>query len=111
MPSAYEVASRENVPAIRAHIAKQLVKRYGMREVEVAHILGVAQAAVSKYISGKYSAEVKEAEAKIDTEMVGRYLPRIAEGRGEFVVACICRGCQMISPFNCAFCRANEVEV
>ena len=44
MPSKYEIAAEETVPFARSMIARALVRKYKMKEVEVAERLGVAQA-------------------------------------------------------------------
>jgi predicted transcriptional regulator len=54
----YERAMRETIPAVRIAIAKALRESYGMKEIEIANQLGIAQAAVSKYLGGRYSKGV-----------------------------------------------------
>jgi len=44
-----EVAVKSLVPSIRSAIAKELTETYGLKQKEVAHLLGVTQTAVSKY--------------------------------------------------------------
>jgi predicted transcriptional regulator len=44
-----EIAVKSAVPAIRALLAKELIVTYGMRQKEVADLLGITQTAVSKY--------------------------------------------------------------
>jgi predicted transcriptional regulator len=53
------------LPAIRINIAEQLEHRYGMRQREIAARLGIAQVAVSKYLSGNYSKALKELTEKV----------------------------------------------
>jgi predicted transcriptional regulator len=48
------------IPAVRAAVARSLVKDHGMSEVDVADGFGIAQAAVSKYLNGKYSEKTKK---------------------------------------------------
>ncbi|MCS6767444.1 MAG: helix-turn-helix domain-containing protein [Candidatus Nitrosocaldus sp.] len=47
-----EIESRSLIPAIRAIISRRLVNEYGMKEEDVARLLGITQAAVSNYIRG-----------------------------------------------------------
>jgi len=51
MPMPCEIAVKSVIPAIRAHIAKELVQTYRMKQTDVADVLGITQTAVSKYIS------------------------------------------------------------
>lgn len=54
------------IPAARAAIAKALDKKYAMSQQQIAKSLGVAQAAVSKYLSGRYSKRIKAVEKLIE---------------------------------------------
>ena len=44
-----EVAVKSVIPAIRSAIARELTQSYGLKQKEVAKLLGVTQTAVSKY--------------------------------------------------------------
>jgi predicted transcriptional regulator len=44
-----EVAVKSVVPSIRSAIAQELTETYGLKQKEVANLLGVTQTAVSKY--------------------------------------------------------------
>jgi len=44
-----EVVVKSLVPSIRSAIAKELTETYGLKQKEVANLLGVTQTAVSKY--------------------------------------------------------------
>ena len=46
-----EVAVKSVIPAIRSAIARDLTESYGLKQTEVAELLGVTQTAVSKYTS------------------------------------------------------------
>ncbi len=48
-----EIAVKYVWPAFRNLVAKRLVTEYKLSQVEVAKLLGVTQAAVSYYLSGK----------------------------------------------------------
>ncbi|MEM0504798.1 MAG: helix-turn-helix domain-containing protein [Sulfolobales archaeon] len=45
-----EVASQRLLPIIKACIAKELVEKYGLTQVEAAKKLGTTQAAISQYL-------------------------------------------------------------
>ena len=55
-----EVIVKRYLPGLRAWIAKSLVTDYHMTQMEVAAKLGITQAAVSKYLSGKYDDKLKD---------------------------------------------------
>ncbi|MCL5430135.1 MAG: helix-turn-helix domain-containing protein [Candidatus Marsarchaeota archaeon] len=47
------------IPATRASITKRLVLEYEMSQESIAKALGIEQAAVSKYVNGRYSPKIK----------------------------------------------------
>lgn len=53
------------LPAVRVSIAEQLSSKYKMKQKDIAAKIGIAQVAVSKYLSGGYSRKVGRAVGKI----------------------------------------------
>ena len=49
MPIPCELAVKSIVPAVRALVAKELSQGYGMKQNDIARLLGVTQSAVSQY--------------------------------------------------------------
>lgn len=47
-----EIESKLLIPAVRAILSKELVMEKGLKEEEVARLLGITQAAVSNYLRG-----------------------------------------------------------
>jgi predicted transcriptional regulator len=47
-----EIEAKSLIPAIRAILAKKLIKEYSLKEEDVARVLGITQAAVSNYVRG-----------------------------------------------------------
>ena len=47
-----EIESKLLIPAVRAILSKELVIEKGLKEEEVARLLGITQAAVSNYLRG-----------------------------------------------------------
>ena len=111
MASTYETATNEIVPAIRSYIAKELTEKHKLSEERAAALLGVAQAAVSKYVNERYSDKVKQIEAGLNKELIDKYVAKIAQGQREYVNACICRLCHSVNKFDCAFSSADSVKV
>ena len=64
------------IPTARAAIAKALDRKYEMSQQQIARNLGVAQAAISKYLSGRYSGKIKKVERVIESR---RYEAPIAK--------------------------------
>jgi len=44
-----EVAVKSVIPALRAYISKELTQSYGLKQTDIAKLLGITQTAVSKY--------------------------------------------------------------
>ena len=81
------------VPAIRRELAKGLIKK-GLKQKEVAGILGVTEAAVSQYMKSKRADSVRFSEDVL--EEIGRSVERIAAHKGNVVeeivrIAKLCR--------------------
>ncbi len=107
MTNGYIRATKLIVPAARSTIARELKYRYKMTEQEIASQLDVAQAAVSKYLSGRYSNEIKEIEQDIDKEWIAEKVSMIAKGKKEYAGAAICTICKKENSFDCKFSKAD----
>ncbi len=103
MANGYQRASKEIVPAARLLIAKQLKEKYNMSETNIAAVMGVAQAAVSKYLNGKYSKTVERVSRELDAGCMDRYLSYIAKGDQKVLKSCICSLCHSVNSFGCKF--------
>ncbi len=103
----YEEAANEIIPAIRSKLANLLIERYSLNEEKVAELLGVAQAAVSKYKSGKYSDKIKALERKLNNELAERYAKLIAESGKEKASEAVCALCQSYFSFKCGLRAIN----
>lgn len=96
-----EITIKYFIPAIRAKIAKILANEYNLKQTKIALKLGVTQAAVSKYLSGKYSEEIKRLEKekvikKISFELASKLAKDKNISYGEF-----CRYCKAIGRVKC----------
>ena len=101
----YEKVANEVVPAIRIKLANILIDKYSMQEKKVAEILGVAQAAVSKYRSGKYSEKIKRLEKEIDNELVEKYAKVLFDSGKEKASEAVCTICQAYTSFRCGLAQ------
>jgi predicted transcriptional regulator len=100
------------VPAVKALMAKELVEKHGLKQDEVAEILGISQSAVSKYtrkIRG-YVIELDEIEGvqPIVAKMIGLVKDGTYE-RAEFL-RFFCQACMTIrkTSIMCRFCRKTN---
>lgn len=110
-----EVAVKSVVPAIKALMAIQLVEKHGLRQDEVAQILGVSQSAVSKYTSKTRGYIVKlddiqDVQPLID-KMVVLLLTGAYERQG--FLAFFCNTCVTARKRNamCQFCKKADPKI
>lgn len=110
-----EVAVKSVVPAIKALVAIQLVEKHGLRQDEVAQILGVSQSAVSKYTSKTRGYIVKiddiqDVQPLID-KMVVLLLAGAYERQG--FLAFFCNTCSAVRKRNamCQFCQKADSKI
>jgi predicted transcriptional regulator len=110
-----EVAVKSVVPAVRALMTKELVEKYGLKQDQVAEILGISQSAVSKY-----TRQVRGYVIKIDN--IDEVQPLIDEMIGMLVggscqrmelLRFFCRTCMAIrkTGLMCQFCQKTESRV
>ncbi|MCW1301488.1 MAG: helix-turn-helix domain-containing protein [Candidatus Nanoarchaeia archaeon] len=101
MPIPCQITIKYFIPAIRARVAKILVKEYNMTQMEIASLLGISQAAVSKYLSGKYGNVVKQLEREniiqhVATSLVRRLIHRRRGNVFDEELCKCCRGCKVL---------------
>jgi hypothetical protein len=110
-----EVAVKSVVPAVKALMTKELVEKYGLKQDQVAEILGISQSAVSKY-----TRQVRGYVIKIDN--IDEVQPLIDEMIGMLVggscqrmelLRFFCRTCMAIrkTGLMCQFCQKTESRV
>ena len=108
MANGYTRASEEVIPAARVVIARALKEKYGMSESRIAQTLGVAQAAVSKYLNKKCSVSVERLCNSISSSDLSPYLADISKGDKARLKACICSLCGTLNKFDCKFSALNK---
>lgn len=62
----YELATRYAIPALRAIVAKRLIKQYGKTQMQVAKLLGITQSAVSNYVREK-RGDCRDLQLRLET--------------------------------------------
>lgn len=83
-----EKAIKFTLPAVRIAVASALVREHKFRQAEAARVLGVAQAEVSKYLNGRYSARVRRLRIGVERSGIHKHIVRLAlSGRGAAVIS------------------------
>jgi len=107
-----EVVVKAVSPAIRALLAKTLLEKHGMKETQVAEILGVTQSAVSKYFQNARGTSIPlENITEIRTitdQMVALLLSEPT--RQTEIMKLFCQACSLIRDkgLMCPLCQLNQ---
>jgi predicted transcriptional regulator len=110
-----EVAVKSVVPAVKAMIAQQLVNEHGMKQEQVAEILGISQSAVSKY-SRKVRGHVIEVDKVQEARpLIASMVIMLVNGqhqRPEFL-RLFCETCGTIRKTGivCQFCKKSDLKI
>jgi hypothetical protein len=103
------------LPAVKALMANELVKKHGMKQDQVAEILGISQSAVSKYtrkVRGNVIKidDIREVEPLID-KMIGLLVDGHYE-RNAFLTF-FCRTCMTVrkTGLMCQFCQRTDLKM
>jgi predicted transcriptional regulator len=110
-----EVAVKSVVPAIRSAIARELTQSYGLKQREVAQLLGVTQTAVSKYTSHTRGT-VLEVEKVEDAQFVLKEtVVSLANGQMNKyqLTVKLCRICEIIRQkgLMCKLCKLSDPTI
>lgn len=110
-----EIAVKSVIPAIKATMAKELVRTHGLKQDQVAEILGVSQSAVSKY-----TRQVRGHVIKIDNvegiqPLINNMINLLVNGsskRAEFL-GLFCQICIIIrkNGLMCPFCQKTDPKI
>jgi len=107
-----EVAVKSVIPAIRAFISNELTQSYKMKQSDVADLLGITQAAVSKY-----NRQVRGAAIKIDqTQEIQAMMQEISKQlteqqlSGPQLSIKICEVCKVVRQkgLMCLLCKRSD---
>ena len=83
-----EKAIKFTLPAVRIAVASALVREHKFRQADAALALGVAQAQVSKYLHGRYSARVRRLYIGVERSGIHKRIVRLAlSGKGTAVIS------------------------
>jgi predicted transcriptional regulator len=107
-----EVAVKSVIPAVKALIAQKLIAEHGLKQDQVAEMLGMSQSAVSKYF-GKVRGHVIRID---DMEMVQLLVDNMTDllmsgtyQRSDFLQL-FCQACVAVRKTSvmCAFCQKSS---
>jgi predicted transcriptional regulator len=110
-----EVAVKSVIPAIRSAIARELTQSYGLKQKDVAQLLGITQTAVSKYTRHTRGA-VLEVEKVTDTRIVLKEtVESLANGQIDKyqLTAKLCLICEIIRQkgLMCRICKISDPNI
>ncbi len=101
MRTEYENMVKEFLPALRASAARKMQKEYNLNQVKIAGLLDTTQAAVSKYLSGSYSPEVKRFEKTLSDADVSEFVRAMMAQRRYEAQRTVCKMCARNLSFRC----------
>jgi predicted transcriptional regulator len=110
-----EVAVKSLVPSIRSAIARELIQTYGLKQKDVANLLGVTQTAVSKYTRHVRGAVLEIEEVEEVQPTIREIVVLLANGhmsRYE-LAAKFCVACQIIrrKRLMCELCKISDPSI
>jgi len=110
-----EVAVRSLVPALRSAIARELTQTYGLKQRDVARLLGVTQTAVSKYTRQVRGVVLKVEEVEEIQPKLEEIVASLANGRMSRyeLVAKFCVACEIIrrKGLMCKLCKLSDPSI
>jgi predicted transcriptional regulator len=110
-----EVAVKSVVPAVKALVATQLVEKHGLKQDEVADILGISQSAVSRYMRKNRGHVISVRDVDDIKPLINKMTTLILAGeyeRQEFLVF-FCQTCVIVrkNSLMCPFCRMADPKI
>jgi predicted transcriptional regulator len=110
-----EVAVKSVIPAIRSAIARELTQTYGLKQQEVAELLGITQTAVSKYTSHCRGAVIEVREVTNVQPVLKETVFSLANGEmTKYELAeKLCKACSIIrnSGLMCELCELSDSTI
>lgn len=97
----YEHMIKEFMPSLRASAVRIMYKDKKLKQEEIAKFLGITQAAVSKYINGRYSRTIKSFEKRLNKKEVLAFVNRIVDKKSIETERAVCKMCARNLSFDC----------
>ena len=110
-----EIAVKSLIPALRSTIAKELIHKHGLKQKDVADLLGVTQTAVSKYVCEVRGTVLKIDEVEEFQSMIKEIVVALVDGnmsKYEFI-AKFCIACKNIRKkgLMCKLCKISDQTI
>ena len=110
-----ETAAKVVIPAIRAHVARELVQSYELKQDQVAKILGITQSAVSKYTSGTRGSVLRVENIKEIQPLLAEIVALVADGNvsRKDLLEKFCQTCQAVRRTGsmCSLCQKIDESI
>jgi len=110
-----EVAVKSVIPAIRSAIARELTKSYGLKQKDVAQLLGITQTAVSKYTRHTRGAVLKVEKVTDTQTLLEETVESLANDQIDKyqLNAKLCRICETIRQkgLMCRLCKLSDPNI
>jgi len=110
-----EIAVKSLIPSIRSAIARELTQTHGLKQKDVAHLLGVTQTAISKYTRHVRGTVLKIEEVDEVQPMISEIVVSLANGRMSKyeLVAKLCVACDIIrrNGLMCELCKRSDPSI
>jgi len=110
-----EVAVKSLVPALRSAIARELAESYGLKQKDVARLLGVTQTAVSKYTRHVRGIVLKVEDVEEIQPTLKEIVVSLVDGRMSKyeLVARFCVVCEIIrrKGLMCELCKRSDPSI
>jgi predicted transcriptional regulator len=110
-----EVAVKSVIPALRALVAKELTQKHNLKQNDAASLLGITQAAVSKY-NRNVRGRVIEIEKIDDIQQIVLEIVELLTSNSvsrNAVVHRFCLACQIVREkrLMCHLCEKNDQSI
>jgi hypothetical protein len=109
-----EVAVKSVIPSIRALLAIELINTHGMKQDDVASLLGITQTAVSKYAHHVRGAALQTEIERLFEDVVKKVATLIANGEFDRFESTeqMCRLCSLVRTkgIMCEICNSHSSE-
>jgi predicted transcriptional regulator len=93
----YDRVIKEITPMIKASATKMMTADYGLKQQNIAKLLDITQAAVSKYLNG----DIKTSGKALDPKVVKSFVESLIRGDRIGAQKYKCLMCQTYERFDC----------
>lgn len=111
-----EIAAKSIIPAVKAMLAKELIEKRGLKQNEIAELLGVSQSAVSKYAANirGYTARLDDfEELRAPLNKMMQLLSSGTDYERKDLRRLLCEACSTIrrKGLMCEYCKRSDPTI